>query len=159
MRSQPNIPRKEAGFTLIEVLCVLVMIGLLSGVVVMNMPSKKSPTRTEAENLVKAINGLIQDGLISGEIRALGVSETEYAFYQYDGTDFEILRQGAWQDDTKPSLSINNNRIPLPENLSAQIIFEPTGINTEFRLSLSGRDDSYDIMSKGEGRADMVQTE
>jgi len=159
MRSQPNISRKEAGFTLIEVLCVLVMIGLLSGVVVMNMPSKKSPTQTEAETLVKRINGLIQDGLISGEIRALGVSETSYAFYQYDGSNFEVLVQKSWQDDTKPALSINNNRIPLPEDLSAQIIFEPTGINTEFRLNLSGRDDSFDIISSGNGRADLVQTE
>jgi type II secretion system protein H len=159
MNSQPDIVHKEAGFTLIEVLCVLVLIGLFSSMVVVNMPSQKTPTRIQAENFVKAVNGLAQEGLISGEIRALGISQSEYAFYTYDGTDFEILAQTAWNDEVSPSFSIRDNRIALPEDLSAQIIFEPTGLNTEFRLSLSGRKDSFDIVSTGDGRAELVQTE
>lgn len=159
MTPQFRIRHKEAGFTLIEVLCVLVMIGLLSGVVVMNMPSKKTAAQIQTENIVKGVNGLVQDGLISGEIRALGFSETDYAFYQYDGVNFNILKQGAWTDEVSPSLSLDKRRIALPEDLSPQIIFEPTGINTAFRLNLSGRIESFDIFSAGDGRVEMAKSE
>lgn len=153
MKANSDISQKEAGFTLIEVLCVLFMIGLLSGAVVMSLPEKKSPVKAQAETVVNALNAIIQDGLVSGEVRGFGVSETHYALYQYDGTTFNIVEQRVWGNDIEPALSINSRAVKLPEKLSPQILFEPTGVNRPFQLSLLGSQDSYGVSSQGDGRA------
>jgi len=115
------MPRfNEAGFTLIEVLCVLVMIGLLSGVVVMNMPPRKSATLTQAETLAQNLNALSQDALISGDIRAFGLSQTEYALYNYNGEDFVSIATQNWSDKARVKFSRNGQTVKLPEtNLPA----------------------------------------
>lgn len=153
MKTKSDMSKPEAGFTLIEVLCVLVMIGLLSGVVVMNLPNKQSPVKIQAEALIKAINTLAQNGLVSGEVRGFGLSETHYAFYQYDGVVFNIIEQKHWDENVVPVLRIEGSAVKLPEHLSPQILFEPTGINRPFELNLSGPKDHYQISSEGNGRA------
>ena len=148
----PLLRFNEAGFTLIEVLCVLVMIGLLSGVVVMNMPPRKSATLTQAEALAQNLNALSQDALISGDIRAFGLSQTEYALYNYNGEDFVSIATRNWSDKVRVKFSRNGQTVKLPETSLPAIIFEPTRISTVFDLELSDSKGIYTLSSTGDGR-------
>lgn len=150
---------KEAGFTLIEILSVLVIIGLLSGLVVFNLPTPKTDTQTQAETLTRQLNALAQDGLISGEVRGFGVSESGYALYRYDGETFKSVAQGNWAKNLKPALKRNDSKVKLPKEISPQILFEPTQINTPFILDLSGPQARFELQSKGDGRVLLVKTE
>ena len=51
---------KEAGFTLVEVLSVLVVIGLMSSVVILSIPQPKSGLERQAERLSVELNALAQ---------------------------------------------------------------------------------------------------
>jgi type II secretion system protein H len=149
----------EAGFTLIEILSVLVIIGLLTGLVVVTLPSTRSETEIQAQTLVRQLNALSQDGLISGEIRGFGLSKTGYALYRYDGEQFISAAAADWPNTVEPALKRNNVIIKLPEDLSPQILFEPTQISTPFVLDLSGPKARFELQSKGDGRVILVKTE
>lgn len=149
----------EAGFTLIEILSVLVIIGLLTGLVVVTLPQSKSETEIQARNLVTQLNALSQDGLISGEIRSFGVSETGYALYRYDGEVFVTAKTADWATALEPALQREGVKVKLPEELSPQILFEPTQISTPFSLALIGPKASFELSSKGDGRIILVKTE
>ena len=149
----------EHGFTIIEVLCVLVMIGLLSGVVVMNLPPQKSATLKQAENLTRNLNALSQDALISGEIRAFGLSESDYGFYNYDGVAFTPVTTKAWDDNAQINFFRNGEKVKLPETNLPVIIFEPTRRSTVFRLELSDQKGTYRLISTGNGRVAMDSEE
>jgi general secretion pathway protein H len=144
----------EAGFTLIEILSVLVIIGLLTGLVVVTLPSTRSETEIQAQTLVRQLNALSQDGLISGEIRGFGLSKTGY-----DGEQFISAAAADWPNTVEPALKRNNVIIKLPEDLSPQILFEPTQISTPFVLDLSGPKARFELQSKGDGRVILVKTE
>lgn len=149
----------DSGFTLIEMLCVMVLIGLLSGVVIMNIPNPKTPTQRQAEGLTRDLNAMVQDGLISGEVRGFGLTEKQFSFYVYNGEKFIPAGEQNWSDDIKPQFSRNGEKLKLPETLSPQVLFEPTGFNTPFVLDLSGRKSRYEIKSEGDGRVELVKTE
>lgn len=153
------IKRSEAGFTLIEMLCVLVLIGLLSGVVIMNVPNPKSETQIEAERLARDLNAMVQDGLISGEVRGFGLTEKQFSFYTYNGEDFVPAGGQNWPDRIKPQLRREGQELELPDEVSPQIIFEPTGLNAPFVIDMSGPNARYELRSEGKGRILLVKTE
>ncbi|CAM3726081.1 prepilin-type N-terminal cleavage/methylation domain-containing protein [Litorimonas haliclonae] len=149
----------EAGFTLIEMLCVLVLISLLSGVVIMNIPNPKSPAQIQAEGLTRDLNAMAQEGLISGEVRAFGLTDKQFSFYAYDGEKFIPAGGNNWSDEIRTEFTRNGEKLELPETLAPQIMFEPTSINTPFVLDLSGRKARYEVRSEGDGRVVLVKTE
>ncbi len=148
----------DAGFTLVEILSVLVIIGLLSSLVVFNMPPSKTESEKQAEQLVRELNALSQQALISGEIRAFGLSETNYSLFRYDGSQFTPLTSGEWVDDFRPSLTREETKLKLTEEVTPLILFEPTSINTPFTLTLSGSQYNYDLTSEGDGKVALVKT-
>ncbi len=123
------------------------------------MPATETATQKQAERLVRELNALSQQSLISGEVRAFGVSETQYGFYRYDGTEFLPLTNAQWAEAVKPSISRNGTKLKLPEDLSPLIVFEPTSVNTPFKLDLSGPKHSYELRSNGDGRILLVKTQ
>lgn len=125
----------------------------------MNIRPPKSPTQIQAESLIRDLNAMAQDGLISGEVRGFGLTEKKFSFYAYNGEDFISAGGSNWSDEIKPGLTRNGEKLKLPETLSPQIIFEPTGLNTPFRLDLSGREDRYELRSEGNGRIILVKAE
>lgn len=158
-KSYDPVKRPDAGFTLIEMLCVLVLIGLLSGVVIMNIPPSKSQAQIQAERLTRDLNAMVQNGLISGEVRGFGLTEKQFSFYAYNGEEFVPAGSGNWSDVLRPELVREGQKLKLPEELSPQIIFEPTGLNDPFTLGLSGPQSSYELRSEGKGRVSLVKTE
>jgi len=79
---------KEAGFTLVEILCVLFLIGVTLSVVILSVPQSKSVLDEQAERLTVELNALAQDGLISGAVTAAGFSEDGYALYAFENSEW-----------------------------------------------------------------------
>lgn len=152
-------PHSDSGFTLIEILCVLVMIGLLSGVVIMNVPRGKSDVEQQSLHLTKQLNALSQESLISGEIRAFGLSEREFGFYSYDGVEFVLEASEDWADRTQLTFTRNQQSLKIPETINPLIIFEPTKINTPFLLRIQDVTAEFEIRSLGDGRVSLERVE
>ena len=145
-------PAREAGFTLIETLSVLVIIGLMSAVVVLAIPAPRSALETQSENLARQLNALTQDGIIAGQTVGLGLSPEGYSLYQYDREDWVLVHESAWEERYRLGLRRDGTSLDVPENAVPLFTFSPIGISSNFSLSLSDGDEDFLIQAAGDGR-------
>lgn len=135
---------KEAGFSLVETMVTLAIVGLMAAAVSMAMLGRPEPVRVEAERLYVRFEAARESALVSGEVIGF-VPEA-------GGTGYRFLhfRDGAWRDlADHPALAPYD----LPEGLyvfasggapdesGAQaplIWFDPTGFDQPFSLLLQG---------------------
>ncbi len=80
----------DAGFTLTETLMVIFIIGLVSGLVVMNLPDARGGAQDDARALAARLTLAAQESVTSGEALGLSVSPDGYRFVRY--------RAGAWRE-------------------------------------------------------------
>jgi len=149
---------KEAGFTLVEILTVLVIIGLMSSIVILSIPTPKSALDKQAEQLTSQLNALAQDGLISGRVGAAGFTRDGYALFSYEDGDWAERHTSEWTENYRIRLERASARIDLPKEITPSIIFQPTGLSTPFELTLSDRDVKYTLNTEGDGRIELVKS-
>ena len=130
--------QNEAGFSLLELLAVLVIIGLMSASVVLAM---RPPVETEAdyqEVLLGALNQTGKTAIYTGRIHALSASEVGLHLMVYANREWAIQQDFTSETIEIDRLHIEGTRIELPETPTPLILFEPTGEVTDFSLVLSG---------------------
>jgi len=149
---------REAGFTLVEILSVLVVIGLMSSVVILSMPTPKSALDVQAERLSVELNALAQDGLISGSVTAAGFSEEGYALYSFENSEWTERVSGEWQDNYRLTLKRASAKLDIPKKTDPIIMFQPTGLSTPFELTLSDSEITYALKTEGDGRVELVKS-
>jgi len=76
---------KEAGFTLVEILCVLALLGLTAGLVVLNLPKPAPAFKVEAQNLATLMNVAARQTVIDGKVRGIDLTTGRIDIFQYDG--------------------------------------------------------------------------
>lgn len=145
-------PSKTGGFTLVELLTVLVIIGLMSSAVVMTLPREKSAVLIEAKTLHRSLNIAAQESLLSGHTHALAVSETGYEIREAFGDSWTVQRQSDWPDGTRVDFTRNEARLDLPKTFVPLVMFEPTGGATIFEMTLSDLDHTITLESRGDGK-------
>ena len=93
----PNHRRPaEAGFTLVELLVVLAVMGLLAGAAVWRWPAGSGASRSEAVQLATRIAAARDQAIISGRPLGLIVDSTGYRF--------ERRRRSEWIPSDEPAL-------------------------------------------------------
>ena len=149
---------KEAGFTLVEILCVLVVISLMTSVVILSMPTSKTSLEKQAERLSAELNALAQDGLISGSVTAAGFSKDGYALYSFENSKWAERVSNEWQDSYRLSLTRASARLDMPKTTEPLILFQPTGLSTPFELTLSDRETKFSLTTQGDGRVELIKS-
>ncbi len=144
----------EHGFTLVEVMTVLVIIGLISGVVILNFPQPKTELDEGANNLLTRVNVAAQNAVISGRVAALGVSGTGYSLYDHQAGEWALTFSEDWPAGVRISLEKNGRNVKLPDEDIPVILFEPTGLSDTFSVNLiEGGGQHFELSSAGDGRA------
>jgi len=149
---------KEAGFTLVEILSVLVVIGLMSSVVILSIEPPKSALEKQAERLNSELNALAQDGLISGSVNAAGFSEEGYALYSFENSEWTERVSDEWQDSYRITFTRASAKLNLPKTTDPIVMFQPTGLSTPFELTLSDSDLKYSLRTEGDGRIQLIKS-
>ncbi len=150
---------KQAGFTLVEILTVLVIIGLMASAVVMTLPREKPAIYAQSEALVTVLNGAAQNSLITGRPHALAMSKTAFAIYDFQDGEWLEVKSLPRPDGVKAELRKNNLAIKLTDDLVPVAVFEPTGLATPFELVLSDFDREEILVSSGDGRVTLQDRE
>jgi len=128
MKATHKIQRRQAGFTLIEIMVVVIIIGLLAGIVVPNVMDS-----LDKANVQKA----------RADFKTL---QTALKLYRIDNFNYPSTEQGLESLVTKPSIA------PVPRNYKSNGYVEtlprdPWG--NEYQYMSPGEAHEYDIYSLG----------
>ncbi|APG61980.1 type II secretion system protein GspH [Sphingorhabdus lutea] len=127
----------QNGFTLVELMVVIFLIGLASAAVVMALPNDDGRARQHAEKLAMHIAATRNMAILQARPTLVSFSISGYAFEQ--------RRDGAWQAfEEKQFQSVNlpsTLKISSTSKLPARIMFDATGMpNAPARISINAND-------------------
>lgn len=124
MRSLRSIARASRGFTMIEILAVVIIIGMAVSIVALSMNETKgeSVTRKEAQALIQAIEFVSEQAVFGGEIIGMfveskNVEDSQAKQWCYHWKRF---RDESWQD--LPAESLDERC--MPENMQWDMVIE-----------------------------------
>lgn len=141
----------EHGFTLVELLIVLTILGLVSATVVLVMPDPRGSLRSEAERFAVRARAAQEFALIEARPVAVRVTPSGYAFERRDDGAWQPLggepfAGDDWREGTRAAVA----------NEGVRVVFDPTGVAEPAIVELE-RDDvrtSVSIAHDGSIRID-----
>ena len=105
-----------------ELLVVIFIIGLMSGVVVMSLPRGKTDARQQADELLSVVSSLSREAIARGEPISWTHIEGQNLFEQY--------RKGEWVALRAPSRAINR----ISETFEIQVNVHLLGVETQRKI-------------------------
>jgi len=121
----------RAGFTLVELLMVVAILGLAAGAVVLAVPDPRPAVGAEAERFAARLARARDEAVLSNRLVAVEVGSDGYAFTVFNGRTWSALSEGpfgpqAWEAGTG---------IEIAEG--SRFVFDPTGVAEPLTITLS----------------------
>ena len=156
--------RANEGFTLIEMMVVIVIIGLMTSFVVINLPGGASTVQEDADRVAARFTYAAREAVLSGETIGVQLTRIGYKFMNRrrgSWRDMELIPGDidiVWPEDLEVSLRLRGERQVLPRTKAAAdgqapfLYFTPTGESVRFELALNklGRSASISGNTLGE---------
>lgn len=140
----------RAGFTLVELLMVVAILGLAAGAVVLAVPDPRPAVGVEAERFAARLARAREEAVLSNRPVAVEVTLAGYGFSVHEGGGWSALSEGpfgpeVWQAGTAPE----------PAEAS-RVVFDPTGVAEPLALTLvrDGKRVAVVVDGAGEVRID-----
>lgn len=159
-----------SGFTLIELVMSLFVLGLVSGAIILTLPATAVPERSEAQRLAERLNAAANHSILSGEVLGAALSQSGYSFHrlvrgQWSKINESPLAEWNMSPDSGVTMSGSGAEIELwpsqiltPANdVRPNFVFYPVGLNTPFSISVRGENESLEVRSNGAGDISVVR--
>ena len=120
----PKIPRGERGFTLVELMVVIFIIGLASAAVVMTARTSDGGARDEAEQLAARIAALRDHAILQSRTMAVWIRPSGYGFETRSDGNWTPLQAAPFtSEDWRRGTSVK-----LDGNSQVRVAFDSTGL-------------------------------
>ena len=138
--NSPTLSRPAPGFTLIEIMVVMVLIGIIASFAVLSVGGgPRDRLAEEARRLAALVELHQQEAILSGELRSIRFTRTGYAV-------LSLNERGEWQPPTADALLIRhelpadltlglwveNRTVDLSAPAWPQVLLQNSGEATEF---------------------------
>jgi general secretion pathway protein H len=135
------IPPRSCGFTLLELLVVLLVMGLCAGLVgALARPDERTLLRFEAERLAQLLDLAAEEARLSGRPIAWSVESAQYRFWRWreEAGWSEVQEDSLRARSLRPGLSISELRVEaLRSTGGLRLEFNPHGaLAYDFQMSL-----------------------
>jgi len=155
--------KRKHGFTLIEILIVMLIISIVSGVAILSIThNQQKQLEQTAKKLARLITLADDEAMLKPATLGLGFSQTGYQFFHYEPSENEEDNHWKPLEDRHFGLQalpanvqirilIEDHEMPL--NGQPQIIISESGDITPFVLLIgkSGENPAYQVLSTAEG--------
>jgi general secretion pathway protein H len=153
----------KRGFTLIEMLVVVFIIGLLSSVVVLAMPMGRDSLRQDTRALTARIKLVAQESVMNGAATGVLITPEGYNFYRLDAgkwiamTGDRLFRPQTWRKGVVADVVRAGNAAPAPSVFergkppAPNVVFDPTGLATPFSVSLVEDGEHFVVSNTAKG--------
>lgn len=143
-----TVGRKTLGFSLIELLIVVLIIGIISSIAVLYIDTAHERLKSQVQLLSQMIEATGEQAIITGKPMAMIFEEAEYFFSQWDGKQWQQLNRKPFKpvrlkDDIKLSFYrkvTNSNRADNKSKgrsvIDNRVYFLPTGETESFYIEL-----------------------
>ena len=132
----------DRGFTLVEVMVTLLLLGLVTGVALLTLPSGGAQLAREAEQLALRIKHAQREAMLTNRAVELVLAGHE--------SRFRVRRGGRWQDLADGPFQPR----PWPEGVraaAAGVRFDPSGATEPISIRLSAGDRAMDLTVDAQG--------
>jgi general secretion pathway protein H len=143
-----RFPRGTGGFTLVELMVVLVITGLVATAVVLTAPASRDALTEQAETLATRLVRAREEAILSTRAVEVTVTSAGYGFARQSFGNWQPLRGGAfdnrlWPPGVAPVFEAGRERLVFR--------FDPTGIAAERALVLADAQTRMRIQVDGAG--------
>lgn len=142
-KKMPTASENASGFTLVELMVVLLIIGLMASVVVFSFPSGSSKLEEDAQRFAARTAALRDNAILQSRPMAVQVTPSGYSFLE--------RRKGSWSViEDKPFVSTDWSSgvtANTGDNGTMMISFESTGLpSDQAELVLQGETQSRRVL-------------
>lgn len=132
----------ERGFTLVELMVVLAILGTLAGAVMLALPDPSGGLGAEAERFAARARAARDAAIVAGRPRSLAWDARGYRIEERLEGEWAEMARHAWADGT---------RGPEP----ARTLFDPTGLADPALVALARGDRRIAVSIGGDGAIDV----
>lgn len=167
--------RRTSGFTLLEVLVVIVIIGIITSMAVVStrVLGGDHEMDQEARRLVAVLGQAREDAMLEGRDVGLRIDARGYDFMRYDGrveqwlleAEDPLLRERAFPDGVEAMLWLESREVQLParaapterERPLPQVVLLASGdvVPFEVRLQRAGTDEVRAVAAALDGKLEI----
>jgi general secretion pathway protein H len=150
-------PRRQLGFTLIEVAVVMLIIVIILGMVTVNLgPDRDTAVRDEAHRLALLLKTAQQEAILQGKIYAVTVEREGYHFLTLDeNRKFRpIGHDGMFRARTMPpDIIVSSVFIEGQEDIEKpRLLILPTGELPPFTITFKRGDSRWQVEGRSTGK-------
>lgn len=137
---------RRRGFTLVELLMVVAIIGLAAGAVVLSVPDPRPSAAQEAERFAARLTRAREEAVLTNRPVAVEATPEGYGFSSFDGVQWSPLVEGPFEDARW------GEGVSLTPAEGARVVFDPTGVAepAQLRIAREGRSRTVAVDGAGE---------